>query len=263
MKSLSRTVPIHIICKLAKSYFIILLIGLNWVACRSKNFVSEDIQSEVVPINAQINANAHPASLMIKPYKKAMDSLMGMPVAKATMPFTKTLPESTLGNLITDLIRGHFEKTSGVKIQALILNQGGLRIELPQGIITRSMVFELMPFDNELVLLNMKGSDLRVVLNHIAEKGGMPVSGLRMGISEKKAVDIEIAGRAINDDQDYRIATSDYLYNGGDKFNFSNATQVNNTGLKVRDLILDAFIEIDRQGLQLQSTLDGRIYNVQ
>ncbi|MFN4122471.1 MAG: 5'-nucleotidase C-terminal domain-containing protein [Flavobacteriales bacterium] len=247
----------------ARTLFLLAIICIVSHGCKSKSYISNEPETQVIAMDDQIKTNAHPSALLIKPYKKALDSLMALQVAQSSMPLTKTLPESTLGNLITDLLKYHFEKTSGIVLHGLILNQGGLRIELPQGTITRSMVFELMPFDNELVIFNMKGEDLINILNHIADKGGMPISGIRMGIADKKAVQVEIAGRPISLNENYLIATSDYLFGGGDKFNFSKSSNLTYTKLKIRDLIMESFIEMDKQGIPLSAQKDGRIYHVQ
>lgn len=253
----------HLIKDSARVLFLLTIICFALKACKGKSYISNEPENQAIAINDQIKSSAHPSTLLIRPYKKALDSLMALPVAQSSMPLTKTLPESTLGNLITDLIKHHFEKTSGIVLHGLILNQGGLRIELPEGTITRSMVFELMPFDNELVLFNMKGEDLISVLNHIAEKGGMPIAGIKMGIADKKAVQVEIAGNPIRLNENYLIATSDYLYGGGDKFNFSKSSNLTYTKLKIRDLIMESFMEMNKQGIPLSAQKDGRIYYVQ
>lgn len=237
----------------------ILLLFVQLYSCKSKHIVSEKPTSSLYVLDSSIQVN--PAAInLIVPYKKELDSLMSLSVAEAAYPITKTLPESLLGNLITDVIKNHYEKQSNTKIDAVILNQGGLRIELPQGTITRSMVFELMPFDNELVVFSMKGKDLISVLDHIADKGGMPIAGIQMGIKDNKAINIKVNGVALNEATIYSIATSDYLLNGGDKFNFSAIDNTTYTKVKIRDLIMESFVEMKKAGKLLSPQLDQRLY---
>jgi len=247
----------------SNSLLIIILMICLQMACKSRVVEPEQVQSKQYELVQTFDNKPIAATNLIRPYKKALDSLMKMPIATAAIPITKALPESLLGNLVTDKIKAYYENTYGIKLHALILNQGGLRIELPQGTITRSMVYELMPFDNELVLFQMKGIHLFDVLLHIAEKGGMPVSGIEMGIKDKSPQDIKIAGKDFDKNANYMIATSDYLFNGGDKFNFSNATGLQYTKLKVRDLIMLSFIAEEQAGKQLSPVLDRRLYYVQ
>jgi 2',3'-cyclic-nucleotide 2'-phosphodiesterase (5'-nucleotidase family) len=235
------------------------LLLMQLYACKSKRIVSEPPTSSIYILDTAIQVNPSVVSLII-PYKKEIDSLMSLPVAEAAFPITKSLPESLLGNLITDVIKEQYERVNQSKLDVIILNQGGLRIELPQGTITRSMVFELMPFDNELVVFSMKGKDLIPVLNHIAVKGGMPVAGIQMGIKDNKAVNIKINGVLLKEEASYKIATSDYLLNGGDKFEFKPIENLVYTKNKIRDLIMESFIEINKSGKLLSPQLEQRVY---
>jgi len=235
------------------------LLLMQLCACKSKRIASEPPISSIYTLDTAIQVNPAVVNLII-PYKKEIDSLMSLPVAEAAFPITKSLPESLLGNLITDVIKEQYERVNQSKLDVIILNQGGLRIELPQGTITRSMVFELMPFDNELVVFSMKGKDLIPVLNHIAEKGGMPVAGIQMGIKDNKAENIKINGVLLNEEASYKIATSDYLLNGGDKFEFKPIENLVYTKNKIRDLIMESFIEINKSGKMLSPQLEQRVY---
>jgi len=240
--------------------YIFALLLFQFYACKSKHIVSDPPIASKYVLDTSIQESNIEAVNLIEPYKKALDSLMKLPVAEAAIPITKTLPESLLGNLITDVIKEQYERYNKSKLDVIILNQGGLRIELPQGTITRSMVFELMPFDNELVVFSMKGKDLIPILNHIAEKGGMPVAGIQMGIKDNKAVNIKINGVLLNEEATYKIATSDYLLNGGDKFEFKPIENLVYTKNKIRDLIMESFIEINKSGKMLSPQLEQRVY---
>src|SRR5690606_18308907 len=94
--------------------------------------------------------------------------------------------------------------------------KGGLRIELQRGDITIGNLFELMPFENELVLLELSGRNVQQLADFIAATGGQPVSGLRMKISDGKATDIVVAGKPLKLSRTYKLITYDYLANGGD-----------------------------------------------
>jgi len=141
-----------------------------------------------------------------------------------------------------------------------LLNNGGLRASLPHGEITRGKIFELMPFENEMIVLELDGETTLELVNFIAEKGGMPVAGLTLVIENNKPQNITINGKPFDKNKTYKVVTSDYLANGGDKLSMLNK-RLNDklTGIKIRDAIIEYFIEQNKKGVTITSSLDGRI----
>jgi 2',3'-cyclic-nucleotide 2'-phosphodiesterase (5'-nucleotidase family) len=146
----------------------------------------------------------------------------------------------------------------------LFLNHGGLRASLPRGKITIGNVYEVMPFENELVVLTMNGTDADSVLQHIASMGGAPVSGVRFSIDGKRAKDITVNGTALSATKVYHVATSDYLANGGDGFSvLKKFTERKILSLKVRDALL---LDLKNSGMTGDSIIiqkDGRLVRIQ
>ena len=58
-------------------------------------------------------------------------------------------PESLLGNFVTDLCLRQYSNIADI----CVMNNGGLRSNLTKGEITRGDIYTLMPFENELVIL--------------------------------------------------------------------------------------------------------------
>jgi 2',3'-cyclic-nucleotide 2'-phosphodiesterase (5'-nucleotidase family) len=204
------------------------------------------------------------ALALIMPYKKKIDKEMNDVLVISEMPLVKGQPESSLGNLIADLVlikgREYYKAEDGT-IDFCLLNNGGLRTALPQGEITRGKVYELMPFENEMTVLTLDGESTRQLFNYIARSEGMPVSGVRMGIQKNTAVRIFINDTPFDPEKNYKIVTSDYLANGGDKMAFFNQpVKRENLNIKLRDAIIEYFIEQNDAGKKLNSNKDGRIY---
>ena len=83
-----------------------------------------------------------------------------------------------------------------------------------------------------------------------SRKAGVPVSGLRMIINDDKVSDVKIANFAFDANKNYRVATSDYLANGGDHMDFFlNPISIENTGMKLRDAILAHIINLNHEKL--------------
>ncbi|MFA5044890.1 MAG: 5'-nucleotidase C-terminal domain-containing protein, partial [Paludibacter sp.] len=146
------------------------------------------------------------------------------------------------------------------KVDIAVVNLGGLRTVIPAGNITVGKVFELMPFENELVVLWLKGDKLYDLLQYFAGMGGEGVSGLRMEIQNGKAVNITVNGKALDKEKIYSIATNDYLAGGNDKMvQLAQYEKRVNTGVKIRTVLLDYIKGETKKGNKIQSKLDGRI----
>jgi len=90
--------------------------------------------------------------------------------------------------------------------------------------------------------------------------GGEGVSGLRMEIKQKKAVNITINGQALDNSKVYSIATNDYLAGGNDKMiQLAQYEKRLNTNIKIRDMLLNYIQNETKKGNKIQSKLDGRI----
>jgi len=141
-----------------------------------------------------------------------------------------------------------------------VVNLGGLRTVVPAGNITIGKVFELMPFENELVIVWLKGDKLDGLLQYFAGMGGEGVSGLHMEIRNGKAVNIFVNGKPIDAEKLYSISTNDYLAGGNDQMvQLAQNVRRVNTGIKVRDMLLDYIKSETKKGNMIQSKLDGRI----
>ena len=230
-------------------------------------FTSEITQTETEQyrfskiVNSEIDSTTYNTIL---PYKEKLDQTMNSVLAKTDKPMVKDLPEGLLGNLISDIIlyegNKHFTSADGHGIDFCMLNNGGLRATLPYGDITRGKLFELMPFENEMIVLELDGKTTLELINYIAKVGGVPVAGLRFEIESNKAQKIMINGQEFDPTKTYKMVTSDYLAGGGDKLAMLN-NRLNSEllGVKIRDAIINYFIEKNSNGELITSSLDGRI----
>ena len=135
-----------------------------------------------------------------------------------------------------------------------------MRAALPKGDITIGNIYSLMPFENEMVLLTLNGATTLKLINFIAAKGGMPVSGLTMRVHESTVTEAKIQGMPFDSTKSYVVATSDYLANGGDNLSFlADAEKKVSTGLKLRDLLIQYLEEKNKRGEKLSAKIEGRI----
>jgi 2',3'-cyclic-nucleotide 2'-phosphodiesterase (5'-nucleotidase family) len=200
---------------------------------------------------------------MLQPYAVSMNASMDKVIGFSNNNLSAKQPESGLGNFMADCMKIMAEKKFARKVDAGFMNQGGIRSYLPKGNITVGKIFELMPFDNLIVLQEVKGAVLLRFLDKVAADGGWPVSnGLTMGIKEKKAVNITINGKPINPDATYVIANSDYIANGGSDCDMLRGIAQINKGYLLRDALIEFVTGFTQQGKPLDYSIENRVVNV-
>ena len=221
--------------------------------------VSTNKENIVIGTGGFTNSLPHIDSL-IQPYRIPLQKTMNEVVAVTDAAATKALPECGLGNLICDIMLSYSERALNKHSDIAFYNMGGLRIELPKGEITLSMIFELVPFENELVTIDVLGKDLDILFQQVATKKGGPIAGCTMGISKKGAVNVKVGGKDIEPERTYSIISNDYLINGGDNYIMPPYTNRQNLKVKFRDAVLDELKDYKSKNIQLHPKTDGRIY---
>ena len=196
---------------------------------------------------------------MLAPYKLGVDTQMKVVIGHTDIPLSKAQPESTLGNFMSDaqLLAA---RRLDPKVEASVVNYGGIRIPyLAPGPISRGNLYELMPFDNTVAIVEIPGAVLKEFCDHMAKAKGWPVSGLRFTIKDKKATDITINGKEINDHIIYKITVSDYLARGGDNCGFLIPLKKRYTSVLLRDAMIDYVAALEASGKPLHPNLENRI----
>lgn len=193
----------------------------------------------------------------IQPYKSKLDSSMDKVVGYSNQALYKATPEGLLGNFCADALLSYSKLFLKHNPDFAILNNGGLRAPLPQGKITTRNIYELMPFDNEIVIMRIEPEIMKKLLKHIVNLGGIPVSMLSMEIdNENKKYDkVNVNNTPFDNNKVYTLVTTDFLANGGDKFPFTEGgVEIIKTGILYRDALMQ-YIEA--------YCSDGRIISVE
>ncbi len=179
-------------------------------------------------------------------YDNELKPVLGEKIGTAAAEFThdrNTKGDVTLlGKWACDVMK----KETGVQIA--IQNGGGLRRTLNAGDITVGDLYEIMPFDNYLVTLELPGKDLKKAIDHGINNPSITdgqFSGLKVTYDpkaehENRVVGITLEdGTPIKDDTYYTVVINDFMLTGGDKYDFSNARNVKNTYIPVRDALIE------------------------
>ena len=243
-----------------KPFYNILLYALiiGWFSggCKSPQFhTAEEVAYSYKQVHHLQNA-PNCLDTFLEDYKLKKDSIMNVVIGTTAIPLTKAQPESTMGNFIVDA-QLRFAQTKDQQVVASVLNYGGIRIPyLATGNITVGNIYEIMPFDNTLVIAEVPGKTIKELCALIAQKKGWPIAGITFKISAtNEAKDIRINNQAVNDHLIYKIALSDYLANGGDHCEFLIQCKRRHFNIFIRDIL----IEYVKEHQNMQPTLSQRI----
>jgi 2',3'-cyclic-nucleotide 2'-phosphodiesterase (5'-nucleotidase family) len=110
---------------------------------------------------------------IISPYRMRLDSIMDEVIGHATHDLTAAAEyESTLGTFVTKLLLKQSTAAYNTEVDVALMNhRGGLRAPINQGGITLGDIFEVMPFENEMVLIDLTGEQLLSVIDLVANGG--------------------------------------------------------------------------------------------
>jgi 2',3'-cyclic-nucleotide 2'-phosphodiesterase (5'-nucleotidase family) len=221
-------------------------------------------QSVVQYQGLQINKQAPIDSTLIRliePYGKQLKTSMGKIIGHSENGLYKKQPESEIGNYMADALKEMAKKKFEKKVDAAFVNYGGVRSYIAKGDVSVGQIFELMPFDNLVVLQEISGDVLQKFLDATAADGGWPSSGITMEIKDKKAIHILIAGKPLDRDVKYWIANSDYVANGGSNCSMLKSIPQQNKGYLLRDALIDYTIITTSNGKTIDSNIEKRVVN--
>jgi len=198
---------------------------------------------------------------LIGPYREKMKAEMDQVIGRVAQEMPGGRPESLMGNFVSDVLASQAERYLGEEIDFAISNSGGLRIPaIPEGPLKRSTIYELLPFDNVLVVLSLSGKKVQQLADHMARAGGWPVSqGFSMVMEHDRATEVRIQGEPLDAEHVYQVAMPDYVANGGDNASFLTDIPQESTGRFMRDAVLEYIAVKNKAGESLRSSISGRV----
>lgn len=222
------------------------------------------VETSMIELNDQSSLTEVELKKTLDPYKSKLDLIMNEVLIVSEQPLLKGLPESSLGDFSSDAIlkktNDHYKPEDKIPVSICLLNNGGLRAELPKGNITRGNAFELMPFENSVYILTITGAKTKQLFEYIVENNGAPFAGATVKAKGKKITELKINGQDLDLNKTYKVATSDYLAAGGDKYHFfKDPVKTEILTYKLRDAIIDYLVEENKKGNTLKVSTDGRI----
>lgn len=235
------------------THLLILLYFLFFLNCKDKKQSLFRIEAVQISINDSI-IPSYDIQTFIKPYrdhiKKDLDSVL----AYSVNTFSKTdgYLNTAIGNYMADAVYTEanpvFKKRTGLDIDMVLLNYGGIRAALAKGNITSRSAYELMPFENNVVVVALRGAQIDSLIQYLCEsKTAHPISKLQLTLNKDfQVLEAKINEQPIDKNNVYNVATSDFLYNGGDHMTFFKTNDtVYALDYKIRNILIDNFKKMD------------------
>lgn len=206
-------------------------------------------KGELVPVNPELAAPPDNAiDRYVTPFQAQLAQKMNEVIGQSTanMPISgKYGGEIALGSLLADMVR---ETTHS---EVAVLNSGGIRTDLPAGPITLGKVYEILPFDNTVVTLELTGSELVRICGVVSDKirrkqsGTLQFSGLTLRAKGDK-LEVKVNGQPVDPKRRYRVATINYLLDDNEGPYFGQAERVEDSGAFIRDVVIAQLKKVQR-----------------
>ncbi len=223
-------------------------------SCNTINYDPQEVHANLIQIDTSITG-VDQIKEFIAPYKENLDAQMGTALSYNPTSMTKSdTPLNTrLGNMLAHIarIQGEpvYKSRTGNAIDIVLLNNGGIRAGIPAGDVTTRTAYEVMPFENEMVVAQLQPEQMKELVQYIiVGKRAHPMDGLTIAITPADTT-ISIAGEPLDYDRTYHVLTNDYLMTGGDNMDFfTRAASSTTLDYKVRNAMIDYFTKIDTLG---------------
>lgn len=242
--------------------------GVLLTSCRSArettaHYELTKVEGSMITIDSTWDANPDKKAIeVLKPYKDKVDAMIYEVIGSSEMKMDKGKPESLLSNLVASVLQQAAAQVLGKPADMGLVNMGGIRNILPKGEITVGEAFEILPFENSLCVLTMKGSDMKRLFKAIASLNGEGVSGIHLDITKTgELLNATIGGKPVEDNQLYTVATIDYLADGNGRMDAFLQAEKRECpeGATLRGLFIDYIRKQTAEGKIITSQLDGRI----
>ena len=242
-----------------KSLFFSLILLISFGSCSKQIY---QVEKSEYSANTSINENLtedESFNEIIQPYKEKLDGEMNRVISYTPIDLTKDGFNSPLANLNCDMVWEEsnliYEQIHHEKIDMCLLNYGGIRRSIPKGNITVGDVFELMPFENQALIVTMSGEKIMEMVKFLSNAGvGHPVSGIQFVPGDENS--IEINGEKFDQNKTYTVVTNDYLQKGGDEmYFFANPVKMEFLDTKLRDLMIRYFEKHDTVKVNLNKRI--------
>ena len=215
----------------------------------------------LIPVNSRLDNRVDASfSSIIEDYAAEVKEKMDVKLGYAPSYINRGTPESALGNLTADGLIWIAQNLHDTKADVAIYNSGGVRANISKGNVTVGDVYAVYPFDNILSLITIKGSKLKELLKKVP--GSLYVNKEVKIVKAGSSIStMTLNGKAIQDSQNYTVATIDYISDNDGYTSIFNGYVSREDSV---DMIRDEFVEYfkylaNQNGGNITASKDGRV----
>ena len=246
-------------------HFVVFVTILAVFSCKDRSYELSKIYGKQLSIDESIST-VDSIENVISPYRNRLNEVLDEPLTYAPESISKNdgRYNSSASNLLADIVYEQanpiFKSRTKREIDFVVLNHGGIRSVISKGNVTSRTAYEVMPFENKIVVLELKGKAVRDLVSHLVRsRRPNPISGLQIKLEkDDQLFSVNVKGQPFDEKRTYFVATSDYLANGGDDMSFfrhgENRTE---TDYLVRNAMIDYFKKKDT----IRPKVDDRFIN--
>ncbi|QBA64376.1 5'-nucleotidase C-terminal domain-containing protein [Muriicola soli] len=243
-------------------HFVLFITFLYLSSCTDRSSHLQSITGKQLSIDSSIAVDDS-VEAYLKPYRDRVNAVLDSTLAFAPRNIDKRDGKlnSSQGNLMADIILTQaapiFKSRTGEDVDLALMNYGGIRNVISAGPVTARTAYEVMPFENYIVVLQISGSVVREMVNYLVSSDRpQPMSGLQIVLNgEGRLQEVTIQGVPLDEEKTYNLATINYLLEGGGNADFLiNNTGVTDLNYLLRNAMIDYFKSVDT----LRASVDNR-----
>jgi 2',3'-cyclic-nucleotide 2'-phosphodiesterase (5'-nucleotidase family) len=230
-------------------------------ACAKKQYTVKNIEVTRIEMDSAWEPATNTGmQTLVNAFKTKMTEETQKVIGTANRTLVKGKPQSLLTNFTADAMSDYASDLWG-PVDFAVMNIGGIRNTLNQGNITIGDLYEIYPFSNRLVLLELQGKAVTEFFDSIAKAGGNGLSkNIEVVVGNKTVESLKIGGNVVDENRTYRIATIDYLAEGNDGMSaFTKAVKITDSNMLLRDVLIDYIKKLTAANKTVDANLDNRI----
>lgn len=245
-----------------KTTIFTVFVAILLFSCKPQRYNIVSMTGRIIEMDSTYDSNTNLELIkLVDTHKEILDKQMGEVIGESTNLMPYGYPESPLTNFTSDAMKEYGDKHFPNGVDIAVMNVHGHRATMPKGTVTLGNLYEIYSFDNTIAFIKLKGSELKKIFDSYARMGGSGISSnVKLVISDRKVKSVTIDNKKIDDNKVYNIATLDYLADGNNGMDaFLNAEEITNSGVTLRDIMIDYVKQKTSNKEKLSSENDGRI----
>lgn len=248
------------------TYLIYLLNILLFFNCKQPKEYLTKIEGKQIQVSDSLGSDLV-IDAFVKPYRAHIQKDLDSVLAYSVDTYSKSDGEfnTAIGNFMADAVFDEsnpvFKSRTGNTIDMVLLNNGGIRSIISKGNISARTAFSLMPFENSIIVVALKGTQIDSMVTYLSkDRKAHPISKLKLSMDvDYNVIAYSINGKKIDPNKTYYVATNDYLFNGGDNMTFFKTNEgAHVLDYKIRNALIDNFKKVDT----IRPVIDDRFIQI-